>query len=804
MGGATTFDLETTTKTRAGRKGSPFDPDNFIVAIGWQRDAGEPMGSYSKQGLHDPDWFINLLAGTKLLIGQNIKFDILYAIRDPRNYEAWMQWVADGGKIWDCQLAEYMLRGMKQSAHMLSMDEMVTAYGGNKKLDEVKAMWDAGYDTTEIPEDLIMRYLLGYKQGDAFIMGDIGNTYQIFVGQFAKMKKRGMTKTIMLNMCSLICSIEMEFNGLMVDLAKGLEMAKELEMEVAALRLHMFDYLPKDLPFQFNWGSNKQLSALIFGGTLSYKEPVPMFDEDGNPVYFQADGVGYYIEPAFQERLGLGEMAIIGGNVTAERVEELKAAGVLMKYKGGKNAGLYKTKNCKIDDVERGQKTLITEFYYKLPGFTKPQPGWETKNPGVYQVNADVMEELEGTGIPFLDDLTALNKKAKDLTTYYITYDEKSGMHTGMLTLVDDTGKIHHNINHTSTVTGRFSSSKPNLQNLPRKDKSKVKQLFISRFGKRGVIIQSDFTSLEVYIQALLTQDKQLLADLSKGLDMHCLRVSAKFNITYEEAVRLCKVEEVPPWPSRRTGAKEFSFQRAYGAGAPAIAKATKMPLKDVEELIAVESKRYAGVDRFYEQVTDEINASRIPTDIKVMHPDIKGLRVQLGEGFYRTPDGKKYTYMEQPAPAGVIRRGGAEASFSPPEIKNYIVQGTGAEWAKAAMYLAVRAFYRARNFGGLAVLVNQVHDAIYIDAERSVAREAAACLHAAMEEASNWMEWRFEWEVQVPVPSETTFGRSMYREKKFHSPMFKRLVAKYRTEIRELEMDNYVPIRERENNGSS
>lgn len=793
-----TFDLETTVGTYFGRKASPFDPANFIVAIGSQRQGAEVLGSYSKVGIHDPDWFINILSKTKLLVGQNIKFDILWAIRDPRNYQAWMDWVVAGGKIWDCQLAEYMLRGMKVSAQMLSLDDMVEMYGGNLKLDEVKAMWDAGIDTPDIPEDLLMRYLCGYQDGDTFVMGDIGNTYAVFEGQFAKAKKRGMMKTIMLNMCSLICSIEMEHNGMAIDLALGLEHAKELEKEVEELRRKMYEYLPKDLPFQFNWGSPVQLSALIFGGTVKYEQKVPMFDEEtGEPVYFQADGTAYYVEPAFQERLG--EMVIVGQNgVTEERIEELKAAGCLTKFKSGKNAGLYKTKKVAVPDLARGQKLRNQEFYYRFKGFTKPDPSWETKKPGVYQTNADVMEELADTGIPFLDDLAMLNRKDKDLTTYYITYDEKKGLYSGMLTLVDVNGFIHHNINHTLTVTARFSSSKPNLQNIPRKDKSRVKQLFVSRFGKLGLIIQSDFSSLEVYIQALLTQDPQMLADLKSGMDMHCQRVASKFGVTYEEAVRLCKKDKVKPWPERRTGCKEFSFQRAYGAQAKAIAKATKMPIKDVEELIAAEMKRYSRVEEFYDEVTDAINLSRVPTDDWRTHPEIKGLRVQLGEGFYRTPDGKKYTYKEDVSPAGTIKRGGPEASFSPPQIKNYIVQGTGAEFAKAAMYLAVRAFYRRRNFDGKAVLVNQVHDAIYIDAHKDVAREAGALLHAAMEEASNYMEWRFDWEVEVPVPSETAFGRNMGREVGFQSSRFKRWVKEYRAEIRKIEMDNYVPLRER------
>ena len=104
---------------------------------------------------------------------------------------------------------------------------------------------------------------------------------------------------------------------------------------------------------------------------------------------------------------------------------------------------------------------------------------------------------------------------------------------------------------------------------------------------------------------------------------------------------------------------------------------------------------------------------------------------------------------------------------FSPTEVKNYVVQGEGARWAKVAMWLSVRAFYARRNFDHMACLVNQVHDACYADAHNSVAFEAAALLHACMEAASEFVENYFGWPIPVPVPSDTTWGASMADELK-------------------------------------
>ena len=113
------------------------------------------------------------------------------------------------------------------------------------------------------------------------------------------------------------------------------------------------------------------------------------------------------------------------------------------------------------------------------------------------------------------------------------------------------------------------------MQNIPKGNKSKAKQVFKSRYGEGGVIIQSDFSSLEVYVQANQTHCKQLIADLRAGLDMHCVRLAAKEHMDYEDVVKLAKGwRETAPdgsvihhaavkeWDYKRTGAKVFSFQR--------------------------------------------------------------------------------------------------------------------------------------------------------------------------------------------------------------------------------------------------
>ncbi|MBT9134823.1 MAG: DNA polymerase I [Firmicutes bacterium] len=419
----------------------------------------------------------------------------------------------------------------------------------------------------------------------------------------------------------------------------------------------------------------------------------------------------------------------------------------------------------------------------------------------MYSTSSAVIEELANSGVPFLKMYAELMAMSKDLGTYYYVKDDK-GNESGMLTLVDGEGLIHHMLNMCSTVTARLSSSNPNLQNIPKGNKSDVKTIFVSRF-EGGKIIQSDFSSLEIYVQANLTLCKQLIADLAAGLDLHVVRLAQKEHMDYDEVKKLAKgwkettasgelIHHAPvkEWDYKRTGAKVFSFQRAYGAGVKKIAESTGMAEEEVQALADAEDARYPEIPQYYADITAQIKQNRRPLRT-LPHPEHPGVICHIGESHYRTPDGKLYSYTEQPSPEYLVKKG-VTASFSPTEIRNYVVQGMGGEWMKAAMWLVVRLLYANKNLDGRALIVNTVHDAAYLDAAGDVALEAAAMLHAAMTEASTLMEFWFKWQIAVPVPSDTTWGNSMMEEEAV--PGLRDAAEPYRRFIRDNYIGGYTP----------
>lgn len=809
------FDLETTIKSILKRKASPFYNANRIVAIGSKRK-GDPKNSglYFQTGIDEegkyiggaPDgWLKGLLSGASYVAGFNIKFDILHAMcQGPANRQAWIEFIDRGGVAWDCQLAEYLIHGMDPEYHMCAMDEVAPRYGGNLKDDAVKSLWDAGVDTCDIDRQLLMDYLVGTNDTDD--VGDIGNTEKMFLGQVETLRARKGLRSALLNMGALAFTIEAEYNGMYVDKEWALAHAEVLEKQLGQATEELNSYIP-ELPeeLKFNWNSRFHKSALIFGGMVKYVAKAPVLDEKtGNQAYVQKDSTQYVLSD--------------GSTTEISPVDNMDNLSKYVTFGSGKNKGEYKTKKVKVDDLTK-PKFRNEDRLFKFEGYTEGCKKWESKSDeGVYSTAAEVIEELAERNIPFLKAYAKRADIHKDLSTYFITTNPETGEQKGMLTLVGPDGIIHHKLNMVNTVTGRLSSSDPNLQNVSKGEYdeetgeekgSQIKRAFISRH-KGGKIVQSDFTSLEIYVQAILTQCRQLIEDLKLGLDMHCLRAEqawgqAHGEYNYEYILVASKDDKHPEhrkWKKLRNNAKVFSFQRAYGAGVKKIAATTGMTEEEVEALVLAEAKRYPELSSFIEAMTKKIMENRKTTGRFVMHPEVPGLSCQLARSHYTTPDGKMYSFSESPAPAFLAKKGTA-SSFSPTEIKNYPVQGTGGEWAKAAMYLSLRAYYRqyvvspARWLGN-ALLVNQVHDAVYVDAKESIATEAAALLHACMLEASTYMEWWFKWTLPLGVPCETKMGDNMMEE---YSPPedFASLAQGYRMFVRNTFIEGYIPSYEKE-----
>jgi DNA polymerase I-like protein with 3'-5' exonuclease and polymerase domains len=430
------LDLETSTKESYGRIANPFDKDNYIVSMGLKYSNGRRIKTHISQenAIPEGDW----LKGVGAIVGINLKFDLLYLWRHP----VLVNFFKRGGRIYDCQYARYFITAQQEK--YASMDSMANIYGLPLKPDKIKEYWKNGIDTIDIPKQELLDYL----------DHDLDTTEGIFKGVAKEANKLGMTAMIRERMDSLCGNIEMEFNGLKVDLEVAERNESKLRKEIEGLYRELEQYTPQ-LPegAEFNWSSGRQLSAFLFGGPIKYKTREPKVDMDGKQEYFKK---------------------------TVE-VPALDPHGNEVRYKTGDKKGQLKTKKVKINDLDR-PKYKIAQTEYPLTGLTKPRKEWGLKEPGFYKTGEDVIKELSARGIEVAKILAKLKKKEKDLSAFYSS---------GMLRYAQD-GVIHHTLNNVQTDTGRLSSSKPNAQQIPRGNTSDVREMFVSHF-EGGEVAEVDF-----------------------------------------------------------------------------------------------------------------------------------------------------------------------------------------------------------------------------------------------------------------------------------------------------------------------
>lgn len=775
------FDLECENHKYKGRVASQFCEDNYISMAGWKVQ-GDEHASYwyepkkNNRTIHIPD-------DVNMLVGHNIKYDLLWIWHTPE-LRAFLE---RGGVIWDTQTAEYLLRGMTQEYHFNSMDEIAPTYGGTTKIDAVKELWEQGFKTSEIDPDLLKDYLIGTEE-EGYNAGDIGNTEKMFLGQWELAQKQLMVPVIEERMNHLLAICEMEYNGLYIDQELGEEIREENLDKLEVARDNLNASLP-DMPeeCEFNWGSGTDVSCLLFGGHKKWKRREHLRDEQGQLMYAKKKV----------------PMPILDDNLNP------------IVNKSGKNKGLVKTKLQDVDDHTRPKMKYI-EYYYKFSGLETPLHEWKgSKTTGldepIYSVGADTMKYLKKvTQADIIKNFIDYKALAKDTSTYFnvitkvrsinkvpnkkgemvydyiekdtdqLTMEVPEGYQIetekGMLTLIGDDGKIHHQINTNAVKTGRLSSSGPNMQNIPKASKSKIKQLFRSRF-KQGLMSEVDYSQLEVVALGVLSQDEQLIKDLIAKIDFHCKRVAMKYRDDYPDGYEQVKaikddgdigdvdLQQFAPemhklLDARRTACKILSFQKQYGAGAKTIAKTLNLPLEEVVEMLRLEDEMYPGVVKFNEIVEATVNRSSRRYYVSKWKKQVTRGRIQVKSGTI-------YSFDAMPAPQW-MKDQGINESFPPPNLKNFPVQGTGGEMVQSSVGRLFRAMVNKGYWSGgnnpHALLVNTVHDCVWLDfMNKAIAEEVLPMVKYHLENIPKVYMDLYEWDVKVPFPVAAEIGESMY-----------------------------------------
>lgn len=774
------IDLETENNEYYGSKASPYSPLNYVVESAWRYDVALPDGTtqvHSTQSVRYSSRENFLAAGSEwcpipetcwLIVAHNAAYEVSWFLQfDRANFEAFLR---RGGRVFCTMVGEYLVTDMQ--SQYPSLDETAPKYGGTHKVDGVKVLWDQGVLTSQIDPVLLHDYLVN---------GDIPNTALCFYGQLAEFNKpeRNQMPLVWEKQEAMLSFAYCEWFGLWVNMPVAKANQKQQEARIAELKGQLYTLLPDDLPeaLNFNWGSNFQMSALIYGGPVKYKHKVSYV-----PTAYEKEDYYYF----GTRRVTVAQAQEIGIDELTERFD-----ANIVTYKSGKNKGQPKVfrEDTKVEKL----KWADALFYFpghirinELPSHVAEKYGERGEFRGaqtlpdgspVYSTSGDAMKGLAKQGLSSAKLVNELASLEKDTGTYYLRTEFKPDSKTvkkvsGMLQYVipeapDGSGIIHHRLNTTATITGRLSSGNPNLQNLPRDGTSKVKQMFTSRFGPNGKIIEVDYSALEVVMSCVHTRDLKLLGLLQAGTDMHCYRLAFRHKMEYEDVLRLAVTDEDGPdyklWKGRRSDIKPPSFAAQYGATAKGIAFATGLSLEFCQEFLDNEAKLFPDSLKFRKVIADEVRRTGELEGQMRREQNDDGSWSIYRVGYWTAPNGQRYSFRQKKQ--WKDRR--QVLDYKETEMANYWCQGEAFFLMQVAFGMLIRHLINNNFYDGQVALMTNVHDAAYLDAANEiVGREAALATQRIMETARErvlqlWPDYGIL--KDVPFPAAAEMGASMY-----------------------------------------
>lgn len=156
------------------------------------------------------------------------------------------------------------------------------------------------------------------------------------------------------------------------------------------------------------------------------------------------------------------------------------------------------------------------------------------------------------------------------------------------------TQRVHTHYHQTVTSTGRLSSTDPNLQNIPVRNKAgrRIRQAFVPADG--CIMLSADYSQIELRIMAHLSQDPGLLKAFEEGLDVHQSTAAEVFNVALDDVT-----------PELRRRAKAINFGLMYGMSAFGLAAQLGIGRKEAEAHMAVYFERYPKVNDYMQQARE-------------------------------------------------------------------------------------------------------------------------------------------------------------------------------------------------------
>ena len=321
-----------------------------------------------------------------------------------------------------------------------------------------------------------------------------------------------------------------------------------------------------------------------------------------------------------------------------------------------------------------------------------------------YSTDVKVLERLSAK-----HELPDLILQYRNLAKLTSTYIEKLAR-----LAKKDKGRIHSSFNQCGTATGRLSSSKPNLQNIPIRtpEGRRIRQAFIAPEG--SLLLSGDYSQIDLRVLAHFSGDEALVEAFQSGADIHRKTAAEIFHV----APQLITKE-------MRRVAKTINFGIVYGMSSFGLATQLKVSRKEAQSFIDQYFTVYAGVKRYMETIVAQAEKDGYVTTLL-------GRRREL-------PD--------------IHSRNRTRREFARRTAINTPVQGTAADIIKLAM-LEVDRVLTGKNLHGCMIL--QIHDELVLEVPEGELEKSSSLLKKAME---NVME------LSVPLVVNLQVGQNLGME---------------------------------------
>lgn len=347
-----------------------------------------------------------------------------------------------------------------------------------------------------------------------------------------------------------------------------------------------------------------------------------------------------------------------------------------------------------INSTQQLSKALFETLGLESPNKKKTASGH-------YSTNAAVLEELQGEH-KVVDLMLEYRELSKLQSTYVKALPEQ---------INPETGRIHTSFSQTGAVTGRLSSSNPNLQNIPTRTElgRKVRNGFIADPGCG--LLAVDYSQVELRIVAHMSQDEAMLSAFKAGQDIHSTTAAAIYEIPLDQVSK-----------EQRRHAKAINFGLIYGMSPFGLSRTTGLTLSEAENFVKAYFKRFPSVKEY-----------------------LDGLKkMAMQQGYVETLLGRRRYFPNLSTTTNVNLRNREER-----EAINAPIQGTAADILKIAMIKLASALQKSQL---KAKILLQVHDELLLEVPENEHEETTKLVQSIMENA---------YQLSIPLSTEARWGKN-------------------------------------------